>query len=65
MERLRRETGVEQAQARISEMRAQGFNIDTLPQVDRRKGDQRELFMLSERIELVWELEEKGGGHGV
>lgn len=62
MEEVKRETGIEQAQARKCEMLAEGFRVNTLPQSQPSKGDRRNLFMLDDSIELVWETDEAGGG---
>jgi len=60
MEEVKRETGIEQAQARKCEMLGEGFLVNTLSQPHRQKGDQRALFMLDDSIELVWPPQEAG-----
>lgn len=51
------ETGIQEAKARISEMRAMGFPVLTLPQPNPRKGDRRKLLRLAAEAELIGKLE--------
>ena len=47
------ETGIEQYQGRMSEMRVLGFDIETKPQLNPEKRDRRKIFRLADNIELI------------
>ena len=56
------ETKIEQAQARLSEMRKLGFDVKTVDLTNPRKGDRRKLYILSDGIVRVEEAD--GGNDG-
>ncbi len=51
------ETDIDQAQARLSEMRRLGFVVNTVAQICPRSGDQRKLYILADNIVRVGEAD--------